>query len=326
MRAGLGMWLAFFVVVASWASAAEQANEAKSSISAVTVYLDRALVTRAAPVRCPAGQSEFVLAGLPSELADASIRVSASNATVRGVRVERVFLERAEAEAVRKLEDEIQALRDSEGALRDELAVLEGEAHFLKSLSASAPERANRMLAEGALKLPDVGGVEKTLDLVTKGLSANAGKVRDVNKKLRELAPKIEAKTRELGEKRAGERLEQKKVTVALESAAGGEARISLSYLLPGAMWFPSYDVRADLDKGEMELIYYAVIQQATGEDWTGAELTLSASRPAERTAKPELDPWLIGGVALPRNPVGQQSINPFNANPGNFQVDNDSE
>jgi len=303
-RLAVGLLL---VLAPGLAARSAEPAETKSAISAVTVYLDRALVTRTAAVRAAAGRTELVLAGLPAELADGSIRVSAAGATVRGVRVERVFLERAEAAEVRKLEDELLALRDAEGAVRDDLAVLDGEARFVKSLSASAPERATRMLVEGDLKLPDVAGVEKTLELVTKNLTANAAKVREANKKLRELAPKIEAKTRELGEKRAAERLEQKKVTVVLESAAGGEAKVELSYLLPGAMWFPAYDMRADVEKGELELLYYAVIQQATGEDWSAAELTLSASRPAERSAKPELAPWLLGGTPLPANPVAQQ-------------------
>ncbi|HOX05038.1 MAG TPA: mucoidy inhibitor MuiA family protein [Planctomycetota bacterium] len=283
--------------------------EAKSAIGAVTVYLDRALVTRTAAVRCAAGRSEFVLAGLPAELADASIRVGAKGATVRGVRVERVFLERTEAAEVRRLEDELTALHDTEAAIRDDLGVLEGEARFMKGLSASAPEKATRMLSEGDLKLPDVAGVERTLELVTKTLSANAAKVREANRKLRELQPRIEAKSRELGEKRASGRLEQKKVTVALEAAAAADARLELSYLLPGAMWFPAYDVRADVDKGELELVYYAVIQQATGEDWPGAELTLNASRPAERTVKPEPAPWLLGGAPLPGNLAGAQEL-----------------
>jgi uncharacterized protein (TIGR02231 family) len=284
------------------ALAAEPAETA-SSITAVTVYLDRALVTRTAEVRCPAGRAEFTLSGLPAELADASIRVSATGATVRGMRVERVFLERAEAAEVRRIEDDLLALRDEEGALRDELGVLEGEAKFLRGLQVTVPERASRMAGEGELKLPDVGGLKETLGLVTGGLAANAARVRELNRKLRTLGPKIEARSRELAEKRSGEKLENKKVTVALESASGGAARVNLSYLLPGAMWFPAYDVRADVEKGELELVYYAVIQQATGEDWPGAELTLSASRPADRSAKPELAPWLLGGVTLPFNP-----------------------
>ncbi|MHC4916736.1 MAG: mucoidy inhibitor MuiA family protein [Planctomycetota bacterium] len=271
-----------------------------SRISEVTVYLDHALVTRTASARCAAGKSEMTFPGLPAEIRDSSIRVKVRGATLRGLRVERVFLERASAAEVRKLQDEIQKLRDEEKVLRDELAVLSAEAKFLRSIMTSAPERINRHLGGPEVKMPDVAVYRGTLDFIVKGLAGNAGKVREANVKLRELSPRIAAKERELREKRAGGRLEQKKVTVAVEAPAAGKAGVELSYLLPGAMWFPGYDVRADVEKGDMELVYYGVIQQATGEDWSAARLTLSATRPARRSSRPDLKPWVLGGALPP--------------------------
>jgi len=314
MRAmGLVTAAAMLLLAATGARGAEGAGEpteVRSAISAVTVYLDRALVTRTADVRCARGENAFVFAGLPAELTDGSIRVSASGATVRGVRVERVFLERAAEADVRQLEDDLRDLQDEEAALRDEINVLVGEARFLRTLQATTAERTNRILAEGELKLPTVEGCRGLLNFITSGLSANAKKARAVNVKLRDLRPKITAKHRELNEKRSGERLENKKITVVLESARGGAASVKLAYLLPGAMWFPAYDVRADAGRGEAELVYYAIIQQATGEEWTNAALTLSASRPSERTSKPKLSPWLLGGAPLPAMPAGMSGAN----------------
>jgi uncharacterized protein (TIGR02231 family) len=221
--------------------------------------------------------------------------------------VERVFLERAGEAEVRRLEDGLRELQDTEKALRDELAVLKAEGEFLKSIRTSAPERINRGLAGAEVKMIDVNVYRQTLDFIVKGLAENARKIREVSVKLRELAPKLAAKTRELSEKRAGERLEQKTVTLALDAAVAGRVGVELSYLLPGAMWFPAYDVRADAEKGEMELAYYGVIQQATGEVWTGVELTLSATRPAQSKTRPELVPWLLGGTALPVQIAQQQ-------------------
>jgi uncharacterized protein (TIGR02231 family) len=309
--------ISIFALLLSSAAFAYSAEPtvAPSAIKAVTVYLDRALVTRTAAVKCLPGMNEFALSDLPAELADGSLRVSASGATVRGMRVETVFLERALAADVRRIEDEIMALRDTDGAINDDLAVLDSEARFLHSLQSTTPDRASRMAGEGDLKLPDVAACEKMLDLVTHRLAANSAKVRDARKKQRDLAPKIEAKVRELSDKRGGERLEMKKVTIALESPAGGDATISLSGLLPGATWFPSYDARVDADRANIELVSYAVIQQATGEDWTGVELTLSASRPVERTSKPELDPWALGGVQVVQQ--FDNNANLANADPG---------
>ncbi len=136
------------LLLASAAGAGEPAG-VKSRISAVTVYLDHALVTRSAAVRARKGRSELAFTGLPAELADSSIRVKVQGATLRGVRVERVFLERTEKAEVRKLEDEIQKLQDGEKALRDELGLLSSEVAFVKSLRYTAPQTLNRKLAEG---------------------------------------------------------------------------------------------------------------------------------------------------------------------------------
>src|SRR5690349_5688119 len=50
-----------------------------SSISQVTVYLDRARVTRAANARVPAGSSTIEFAGLPATLDEGSVSVSAKS-------------------------------------------------------------------------------------------------------------------------------------------------------------------------------------------------------------------------------------------------------
>ncbi len=294
------------LLLALAAGAGEPAG-VKNRISAVTVYLDHALVTRSSTVRAPKGKREFVFTGLPAELADGSIRVKVQGAALRGVRVERVFLERTEKIEVRRLQDDIQKLQDEEKAVRDELGLLSAEVAFVNSLRYSTPQKLNRKLGEGELKLPDINTAGKLLDFITSRLSATAKKKRDLIIKLRELLPKISAKQRELGEKRADGRLVQKKVTVTLEAQAAADASVELCYLLPGAMWFPSYDVRADVEKGEMELTYYGVIQQATGEVWTGAELTLSASRPARRSTKPKLVPWVLGGARTAAAQVQRQ-------------------
>jgi len=72
------------------------------------------------------------------------------------------------------------------------------------------------------------------------------------------------------------------------------KGKVALSYLLPGAMWFPTYDIRANLDKGTVILDYYGTVQQSTGEDWEEVELTLAAIRPAVRVKRPELSPWYL--------------------------------
>ena len=58
------------------------------------------------------------------------------------------------------------------------------------------------------------------------------------------------------------------------------EAKFRLRYLVDQASWAPSYNVRADAKREKVLLEYNASIQQKSGEDWTGVQMTLSTATP----------------------------------------------
>ena len=64
---------------------------------------------------------------------------------------------------------------------------------------------------------------------------------------------------------------------------------LELKYITRGASWFPSYDARLSSDTAELELMYYAEVQQMTGEDWTNATLQLSTATPSAQSMPPAL-------------------------------------
>ncbi|MFI2612103.1 mucoidy inhibitor MuiA family protein [Kitasatospora sp. NPDC018619] len=72
---------------------------------------------------------------------------------------------------------------------------------------------------------------------------------------------------------------------LTVEAARPGPAELTVSHLVPCALWRPSY--RAVLDGGELRLESEAVVWQRTGEDWAGARLTFSTARSALATAPP---------------------------------------
>ncbi len=81
-------------------------------------------------------------------------------------------------------------------------------------------------------------------------------------------------------------------VVIDLEAAAPGKAKITVTYQVRGASWRPGYDVRLVTDKGakaQMELVRRALVRQRTGEDWTGAEIAVSTSRPNRGTKAPDV-------------------------------------
>ena len=92
---------------------------------------------------------------------------------------------------------------------------------------------------------------------------------------------------------------EVKTVLVDLDVKNAGNLIVSVSYLVPGASWTPSYDLRIDSGQNKATLTYSAMVKQQTGEDWKNVRLTLSTAQPLEVKNIPKLDPIYLDIVSL---------------------------
>ncbi|MEZ4474162.1 MAG: DUF4139 domain-containing protein [bacterium] len=81
-----------------------------------------------------------------------------------------------------------------------------------------------------------------------------------------------------------------------------GEVDVVVEYFVEAARWVPSY--RLDLEGGQARLRLDALVAQASGEDWTGAELRLGTADLERSTALPTLDSWRIGTAGVRRGNV----------------------
>ncbi len=68
---------------------------------------------------------------------------------------------------------------------------------------------------------------------------------------------------------------------LALQFAKPGAGVVRVSYLVGGARWDPTYDVRVAPDLTGVKVGFVAQVTQSTGEDWTDAEILLSTSAPS---------------------------------------------
>ncbi|HRJ80082.1 MAG TPA: DUF4139 domain-containing protein, partial [Planctomycetota bacterium] len=73
----------------------------------------------------------------------------------------------------------------------------------------------------------------------------------------------------------------EREAVVFLDKRAEGEGSLSLSYLVGNVNWRPSYNLRAESGKQSVKVEYSAIVNQMSGEDWHGVELTLSTASPA---------------------------------------------
>ena len=77
---------------------------------------------------------------------------------------------------------------------------------------------------------------------------------------------------------------------------------------MPGATWTPAYDARLRAERA-VELAYFGVVRNGTGEDWKEVALTLSTARPSLGGGAPELRAWIVD-VAKPAAATWPVTIN----------------
>ncbi|RZT16706.1 uncharacterized protein (TIGR02231 family) [Kribbella sp. VKM Ac-2569] len=267
----------------------------EAPVVAVTVYPDRARVTRRGRITVPGGDQVVYVEPLPLLLEEDSVRVSGRGpATVLGVDVATRHHPQAPDETVAELERVQRAAQDEIAALTDADDVQVQLETFLAQLAKRAGGSFARTLASG-----DPGA---ELGEFTESLAGRLSAVRATRRELtvqrREVEERLAAVGRRLAaltEKRVPDR-RTAAVALALESEA--EVEIELSYVVPAAGWTSSYDVRLKGDR--LTLSWYGLITQRTGEDWPECDLTLSTARPTVTAKVPELDAWYLDRARPP--------------------------
>ncbi|MEU7799099.1 DUF4139 domain-containing protein [Micromonospora arborensis] len=295
-----------------------ESTEIDAPIVGVTVYPDRARVTRRGSPRLTAGEHRVRIAPLPLGLRRDSIRVGGRGAaTVLGVDVTTWRQARSADAQIVGLEQRHRELNDELAEVGDADGIEEQRGEFLTRLAERAGGTYARALASGAAAPTDVVAFT---DSVAGQLAESRSRRRGLSRRRTELAAELAAVERDLNAargKRTPDRLAAE-VTVSV-AADGAELELELTYLVDGAVWRPSYDLR--LVEDTMTVTWFGLVSQSTGEDWPECELQLSTARPAATTGVPELSPWYLDrlrpvsvGAAAAPVPVGMQPPAPGGA------------
>lgn len=220
------------LLVSSHALAQSEPRALDTKITTVTVYADRAQVTRTAQVTLPA---RIAIAKLPGWIDEESVRVTLNPpdaGRIVDVNVEKRFLSESSEESVRKAEAAVREISDDMQAIDDEQRVLAAEITQLEAVRAFSLDKLPKDMATREVKVATFG---ETMDFLTTRLRKARASIRDNEKKKRELQPQLVARSKALDEVRTKAQLEQRDVIVEL--AGEGRVTLSLTYLTPGATW-----------------------------------------------------------------------------------------
>lgn len=267
-----------------------------STVSAVTVYADRAAVTRVGETTLQPGTHLLSFSNLPVGILDQSVRVTgeAVGAKILDVRVETTFLDTIPEERIRSLQAKVQELQAQVNEINDRLSVLNTEREFILQIKAQTADNISKDLK---IQRPTVEDWQKVLGFFDSNLNRNFGEQRKIVKERGDLQSKIDALQRQINQISPGARRAVKNIVVEVQVTKGGDVRLFPTYVVTGARWYPQYDIRVSTESQNVELTYRGLIQQNTGEDWIDADLSLSTARPDIGGMKPELAPWYLNIV-----------------------------
>ncbi len=305
----LSVLLAVPFVLGFGSALAEEAAAVETRVTEVTVFADRARVTREGEAALTGAPQRIRFADLPSWLDESSVRVRLAGPAageVLDVVVETTFLAETDDAAVREAEAAVREVQDQMRVIEDRTRVLQAQ-----QVEAIRVFTMDKFPKDAAARPVDVDEYRQVVAFLSESLTELNDRRRELDLERRALQPELSARQRRLQEIQQRARLEKKHVEALVRGAEAGAAAVQLVYQLPGTTWEPRHEARVTGDNGQVAVHSFAAVTQTTGEDWTDVAITFSTRSPDEAMTIPELTTMLVGRdvtVAAPRPAASKSS------------------
>ncbi len=283
------------------ADIAVQPRTERGTVTAVTLYPDRAAVTRTMRLDLSPGLWAITVVDLPRAVLAPSLQATLTMAGGTGGAAKLLGLEFvatprrdfagspegiALATAVRDLKRSLDRLAE-ERALLDAHDALVGKIGIRPTAGDGTSGTADPI---------DVAAAERQLAAVRAEKARILGTRREMDATRERLARELAVAERDFAARGGADRTERAGV-VTLGVAQACTVELALTYVVRDAAWSPSYAVRATGDRSAVTVEYDALVVQRTGEDWDGVRLALSTAQPTRASSPTALDPWFVDVV-----------------------------
>jgi uncharacterized protein (TIGR02231 family) len=276
-----------------------------TTITDVTVYPDRALITRRGAVNVEgAGEHTLRIVELPAALQPDSLRATGSGPAgtrILAIEQEPEYHAAAPEETLQRLREELERLHQEKVLGNERKKTLEEQQGWLHALGEQSARSLAWGLARGTAKPKDASELFTFTSEEAQRLAATR---LEIDRQQEDLARRYAAKQREYETLGGGRRPDRVAASVRIEAASAGEIQLALSYLVASASWRPRYDARVEPGSGRVRLTQQALVSQHTGEEWRDVALAVSTARPSVAARLPdEPDPWYLTVIPHPPPP-----------------------
>jgi hypothetical protein len=260
-------------------------------VDAVTVYRGQALVTRVVDLPGGPGLAEIVVTDLPDRVIAGSLFAeSGDGVEVRSIRYRVRPVAQDVRQEVRQFDDQIRQLQDQIASTQSNMNLQAQENAYLDKLEQFSAPTANAELTKGVLNA-------ETLKTLTQFIFSQRQSVAETQQKLqlslRDLQENLNLQQRQRDEVTGGSARQVREAVIFVDQKAP-KGKLNVRYVVDGATWDPSYNIRADRDRNGATVEYNGAIAQLSGEDWTDVTMTLSTATPSLVANAPVLAPLSI--------------------------------
>jgi len=263
----------------------------QSKPNLVTVFKDRALVSRQIELELKSGAHQLIIEDIPTDIDPDSIQVNGSaNGTLQDVKLKRVYIKPSTDNEIKSLKKEKRKLEEQIESLDDQITNLAAQKEFLQNMSNTAAESNKKSIF---INISPKELIEK-LDYYRKSLDLTDKQIRELSKEKTDFDKQLNLISKKLKAYNNQDYKEVHQLELKLLVETSGKIGLQVSYLIFNASWKPVYDLRASSTNKKMHVAYNAVVSQNTGEKWDDVQLKLSTAQAHLSATKPELSAWFI--------------------------------
>jgi len=284
MKKSILIFAILFLPVA--AIVAQTEKEIKAEIKHVTVFPDRAQIVHEASVSIAAGKTVLKLPGLSPYIDVQSIQVKGfGDFTILSVNQRNNYLENLEdSPEVKNLRSQIEALQTKVEDENSAMSVLQEKAQFLEANKAILVKETTFTIEQ----------FKNVMDLYTSNMDQIKTTTLKKQRIVKDYNKQILALQQQVADKLVKQDLPSGEILVTVSSEKQITGKLTYSYVVSNAGWYPSYDIRVDDIKNPVSIFYKANVFQNSGVEWKDVKLSFSNANPWVSGDVPVMNPWFV--------------------------------
>jgi uncharacterized protein (TIGR02231 family) len=274
------------IVSSAFTLFAQTEKELNADMKHVTVFPDRAQIEQETSVSLLAGKTIFRLSGLSPYIDAQSIQVKGfGDFTILSVNLQNNWLQNLEdTPEVKNLRSQLESLQTKVEDETTAIGILKEKSSFLTANKAVLDNKTTFTI-EQFKSMMDL--YSSNMEQITLSILKRERLIKDYNRE-------ISALQKQIADKVGKQKLPSGEIIVTASSEKQVSGKLTFSYVVSNAGWYPSYDIRVDDIKNPVTIYYKANVFQSSGVSWKDVKLSFSNATPWVTGNIPALYPWFI--------------------------------